>query len=225
MDKKRFEDLCSQGEKADKHLKEGRTTEALKAFAGLCQDLEKKGDYDSFLAAKVTLGLLRCYVKLGDFKTAYTIWNASLEESLHGIGIYALESAQTTVKDMLSYDMICAFLHTLADSPKGEAASAVNQYLSRVCEQTTEEGDRSTMKMAVSNWKHHLREIYGASIPLELAKPLIHFEKTIGETVKPQPIDFPTGAPWEKPKDFLEMSRFTEIKNIKRPTSKKARAS
>jgi hypothetical protein len=225
MDKKRFDELCSQGEKADKHLLAGETVEAQKAFAALSHNLEKKGDYDSFLAAKVTLGLLRCYVKLGDFKNAYSVWNANLEESLHGVGIYALESAQTTIKDMLCYDMLCAFLHTLADSPKAEAASAVNQYLSRVSEHTIEQGDKKTLKMVVSNWKHHLREIFGASIPLDVAKPLIHFEKLLGEIVKPQPIDFPVGSEWEKPRDFLEMSRLAEIKGVKRPTSKKARAS
>lgn len=225
MDKKRFEDICHRGEKAEQHLKEGRTRDAQKLFREMAVDLEKTGDFDSYLAAKVTLGELRCYVKLGDFKNAYAVWNASLEDSLHGIGIYALESAQTTLKDMIAYDMVCAFLHTLADAPKNEAAAAVNTYLSRVCEQALEEGDRATMKLSISNWKHHLRDIYGASIPIDFAKPLIKFEQSLGDAVKPQTIDFPTGSAWEKPRDFLEMSRFTEIKKVKRPSGKKARAS
>lgn len=224
MSRNRIEELCGQGEKADRLLKEGRTRDALKAFEKLSKDLEHEGDFDSYIAAKVTLGLLHCYVKLGEFKNAYAIWNANMEKSLHGIGIYALESAQTTVKDMLAYDMLCAFLHTLSASDKGESATAVNTYLSRVCEQALEDGDRATMRLALSNWKQHLREIFGASLPLEFAKPLITFEKTLGEAVKPQSIDFPHGSNWQKPRDFLEMSRFAEIKGVKRP-GKKPKAS
>ncbi len=220
MDKKRLEDLLSRGQKAEKLLKEGHARESLKAFSELCADLEKSGDFDSYMAAKVTLGILRAHVKLGDFKGAFGVWNAHLEDSLHGIGIYALESAQTTVQDMVAYDMLCAFLHTLADSEKSFAGSAVSQYLSRVCEQALEEGDRSIMRLAISNWKQHYREIFGASTPLEFVKPLVHFEKELGEAVKPLPIDFPWGSPWEKPNDFLEMSRFAEIKKVKRPSKK-----
>jgi hypothetical protein len=225
MDKKRLAELCTQGEKADRLLKEGRARDALKAFLEITSNLEKDGDFDSYIAAKVTLGLLHCHVKLGDFKSAYTVWNANLEESFHGIGIYALESAQTTVRDMIAYDMLCAFLHTLADNDKVGSATAVNTYLSRVCEQATEDGDRATMRLAISNWKQHLREIFGSPLPIDSAKPLIAFEKALGEVVKPQPIDFPHGSNWEKPRDFLEMSRFTEIKGIKRPDKKKSKAS
>lgn len=212
MDQARLKDLCVRGEKADVFLKEGRAREALKLYGEISVDLEKKGDFDSFLAAKVTLGILRCYVKLGDFKAAYTVWNANLEESIHGIGIYALESAQTAIKDLIAYDMVCAFLHSLADSDKKAASSAVNQYLSRVCEHAVEEGDRGIMGLALSNWKQHFREIFGSSIPLGAAKSLISYEKVYGDTVKPQAIDFPSGSSWEKPRDFLEMSRFTELK-------------
>lgn len=225
MDRKRLHELCVEGEKADQFLNEGRAREALKILVDIKKDLEKKGDFDSYIAAKVTLSLLRCYVKLGDFKNAYAIWNANLENSLHGIGIYSLESAQTTVPDMLAYDMLCAFLHTLGDSDKNAAAAAVNQYLSRVCEHALEHGDRSVMRMALSNWKSHLREIYGSSLPLEYAKPLIKFEKTLGDTVKPQAIDFPKSSSWEKPRDFLEMSRMEEfkaIKSAKHPPRKKS---
>ncbi len=220
MDKKLLQDLYIQGEQADELLKTGHAREAHKILSDLSTSVEKTGDFDSYLAAKLTLSHLRCLVKLGDFKTAYSVWNANLEDSLHGIGIYSLESAQTTVEDMIAYDMICAFLHTLADADKSATASAVNQYLSRVCEQSLEEGNRATMKLAISNWKQHLRELFGASIPIEFAKPLIKFEKTLDETVKPGPLEFPMGSAWEKPRDFLEMSRFAEIKKVNRPTKK-----
>jgi hypothetical protein len=212
MKKQRLDDLCLQGERADELLMRGLPREALKKFQEIVTTLEKTGDLDSYLAARVTLSVLRCHLKLADFKSAFGVWNAEIEDSVYGVGIYALESAQTTVKDMIAYDMLCAFLHTLADHDKGEAGSAVNQYLSRVCEHATENGDRLTMKLALNNWKQHLRDVFGGTIPMEIAKPLIAFEKSYGEPVKPMPIEFPMPSAWEKPADFREMSRVAELK-------------
>ncbi|HVK60370.1 MAG TPA: hypothetical protein VM432_02420 [Bdellovibrionales bacterium] len=213
MDKKQVEEFCQDGERADTYLRQGRPRDALKIYLDTIAKLESQGQIDSYLMAKITLGVLRCHVKLGDFKNAYTIWNADVEEGLFGIGIYALESAQTTVHDMITYDMICAFLHTLAEADEQESAAAVNQYLSRVCEHAIDEADRKTLRMAVSNWKQHLRDIFRTSVPHDAAKPLIHFERQLGETVKPAPIDFPLPTPWEKPHDFMEMSRVVQMKS------------
>lgn len=216
MDKRRLDSLCQRGEEAENLLKEGHVREALSAFRNIASDLEQHGDFDSFLAAKVTLALLRCHVKLGDFKSAYQIWNSNLEESLYGLGVYSLESAQTTLKDMIAYDMICAFLHTIGDSDKKTAAAAVNQYLSRVCEQAFEDGDRVAMKTALSNWKQHLRKIFDGSIPHRIAEPLILHERIFGESVRPESIDFPAGSGWERPSDFLEISRLAEMRSERR---------
>lgn len=212
MNPKRLEEYCSLGETADKHLRAGRVRDALKTYNEMLKKLEESGEMDSYLMAKITLGTLRCYVKLGDFKNAFTVWNASLEDGLHGIGIYALESAQTTVHDMITYDMLCAFLHTLADANKEEAAEAVNQYLSRVCEHALDEGDRATMRQAVNNWKQHLREVFAGSIPHQHAVALIKFERQLQADIKNDPIDFPLPSPWEKPSDFREMSRVVALK-------------
>ena len=222
MKNPRQEEICKKGESADQLLMEGKFREALKIYGEVGKEFETSKNVDSYLIAKLTIGVMRCHVKLGDFKTAYQVWNAGMEDSLYGIGIYALESAQTTVKDMICYDMLCAFLHTLGDTEPAEVAKAVNQYLSRVCEQALEDGDRGTMRLAISNWKQHLRDVYKASIPMEHAMPLIKFEKTLGETVKQQPIDFPPPTSWEKPRDFLEMSRFVDSKKITRPGKKSA---
>lgn len=222
MDNQRLEELCKMGEKADTLLRQGRTREALKEYETLTKSIEIKGDLDSYLMAKITLGVLRCHVKNGDFKNAYTIWNSTLDDGLHGIGIYALESAQTTVHDMLAYDMLCAYLHTLAEADEHQTAAAVNQYMSRVCEQTVEDADRVTLRMALSNWKQHLKEIFSTAIPFDYAKPLIKFEKLLGEPVKPQPIEFPFPTPWEKPQDFAEMSRVLQIRHDTKAKKTKA---
>jgi hypothetical protein len=220
MEKKRLEEFCRLGEKADSLLREGRARDALKTYSKIIANVEERGDVDSYLMAKVTLGVLRCLVKLGDFKNAYEVWNATVDESLHGVGIYALENAQTTVKDMMTYDMICAFLHSLGDSDKHETAKAINQYLSRVCEQAYEEGERKTMALAISNWKQHLREVFQGALPIEFAKPLIKFEKLFAEPVRPQAIDFPFPTPWEKPDDFREMSRVMSLRAEKSKSHK-----
>lgn len=213
MNMRRLKELCDRGEKAEELLQGGHTREALKALTEIAEDLEKHGDFDSFIAAKVTLALLRCHVKLGNFKAAYEIWNSNLEDSLYGLGIYSLESAQTTLRDMIAYDMICAFLHTIGDSDKKTAAAAVNQYMSRVCEQAFEDGDRAVMRTALNNWKQHLRQIFGASIPHRIAEPLIMHERSFGESVPMEPFEFPAGSGWQRPNDFLEISRIADIRS------------
>lgn len=219
MQLQRLEHFCRLGERADTHLRNSRPREALKVYNDMVKELEQDGDVDSYLLAKITLGVLRCHVKLADYKAAFKVWNAGVDDGLFGIGIYALESAQTTVQDMLTYDMMCAFLHTLAAADKDESAAAVNQYLSRVCEHAIEDGDRKTLALALSNWKQHLREIFATSLPHEFAVPLIKFERELATTVATQPIDFPWPTQWEKPADFQEMSRVMQLKA--HPKSKK----
>lgn len=213
MDAKRFEELCKDGEKADRLLQCGQTRESLKAYQALMEKIEATGELDSYLMAKLTLGTLRAYVKLGDFKSACDVWNADLDSSPYGVGIYALESAQTTVNDMVTYDMLCAFLHTLIDNSPEESAQAVNQYMSRVCEHAIDEGDRKMMRLTLNNWKQHLRTIFSTSIPHAYAASLIRFEKIYGEPVKPEPIDFPLSSVWERPSGFREMSRVVQLKD------------
>lgn len=201
-----LEQFCKAGAEADKFLASGRYREALKVYETILSGVEKSGQLDSYLLAKVTLGTLRCHVKLADFQHAVEIWNAHMDESLYGIGVYALENAQTKIEDLLTYDMLCAFLHTMVDGDKATTAKAVNLYLSRVCEHALETGERALMVQALSNWKAHLKEIYGGAFPMDIAKSLIEFEKKFGEVVKPRAIDFPMQSPWERPKSFRETS-------------------
>jgi len=222
---KHLEKYCRLGERADTHLRQGKPREALKLYHEIIAGLEADGEVDSYLLAKVTLGVLRCHVKLADYKAAFSVWNASLDDGLFGIGIYSLENAQTTVPDMITYDMMCAFLHTLAAADKNESASAVNQYCSRVCEYAIEESDRKLLSLALSNWKQHLREIFSMSIPHQFAVPLIKFERQLAAAVPSQPIDFPYPTAWEKPADFQEMSRVIQMKAPAHPkVSKKTKS-
>jgi tetratricopeptide (TPR) repeat protein len=201
-----LERFCKAGAQADHALAQGSYRDALAAYKMILSDIEKTGQLDSYLLAKVTLGSLRCHIKLGEFQKAIEIWNAHMDESLYGIGIYALENAQTKIEDLIVYDMLCAFLHSMVDGDKHQTAKAVNLYLSRVCEHAEEIGERALMVQALANWKSHLKEIYGGSIPHESAQELIRFEQAFGETVKPRPIDFPLPSSWERPNSFRETS-------------------
>lgn len=221
MDNARLEEFCRAGERADTYLRQGRAREALKVYNEMISKLEKTNDVDSYLLAKLTLGVLRCHVKLADFKSAFQVWNANIEDGFFGLGIYALESAQTTVNDMITYDMLCGFLHTLADAKPTEAGAAVNTYMSRVCEHCVDEADKRTLRMALSNWKQHLKDIFPTSIPHDYALALIKFEKELGEPVRPEPIDFPYPTAWEKPADFREMSRVVLMKSSKQNRKRK----
>lgn len=201
-----LEKFCADGASADQALAKGDFKTALKMYKSIINEVEKTGQLDSYLLAKVTLGTLRCHVKLGDFQEAIEVWNAHMDQSLYGIGVYALENAQTKIEDLIVYDMICAFLHTMVDGDKAQAAKAVNLYLSRVCEHSLESGERALMVQALANWKAHLKEIFGGSIPQPAAGSLIQFERQFGEVVKPRPIDFPLPSTWERPQNFRETS-------------------
>ncbi len=214
MSEKLLTQFCEIGQQADEALRAGRTKEALLAYQGIIKKVEDSGELDSYLLAKVTLGALRAHTKLANFKEAIEIWNADIEESLWGIGIYALENAQTRIEDLIVYDMICAFLHTMIDGSREQATKAVNLYLSRVCEYAEETAEKALMVQALANWKAHLKEIHQGTIPQSAAMELIHFERAFGETVKSRQIDFPLPSPWERPSSFRETSTVVSRKSL-----------
>lgn len=200
------EKFSREGEAADQLAAQGNHRGALAAYKKILEAIEATGQLDSFLLAKLTLGSLRAHIKLGEFQESLEIWNAHMDQSLFGIGVYALENAQTRIDDLIAYDMVCAFLHTMIEGDKTKAAKAVNLYLSRVCEHALESGERALMVQALSNWKSHLKEIFGGSIPQTAAGALIQFERQFGESVRPRPIDFPLPTAWHRPKNFRETS-------------------
>jgi hypothetical protein len=204
------------GEKAQKLLHDEKYQQALQTYTQLIQKIEDVGGIDSYVVAKTTLGLLLSLVRLGHLDRAFEVWNAPMDESLVGLGIFALENAQTNLDDMITYDCVCAFLHSVSDASKKEAGQAVNQYMSRVCEHALERGDRALMMLALSNWKNHLRQVFGSAIPYEFAAPIISFEKQFGEPVRPRAIDYPKQADWTRPDGFQEMSRVVAMGHKRR---------
>lgn len=207
-------DLCTRGNQADVLYKEGRYREALNAYGRLIKEMEKSGTVDSYLVAKATLAILLTQIRLGQLQEAVSVWTAQMEDSLFGIGIYGIEHAQTTVHDLICYDFVCAYLHTVTASDKDEAAGAVNQYMSRICEFLVEQDDKQMLRLALSNWKQHLNEIYGSRPPLAAVQSLIDLERALFASPVPlQAIGFPLPADWEKPQGFEELSRVREYTN------------
>lgn len=199
--------LCQKGEKADQYYIQGRYKQAHDAYLAVLTEMEALGETDSYILGKVTLGLILTHIKQGQFDRALAIWTSEPEDSVYGIGIYSLEGAQTTVPDMVLYDFICAYLHSLCEAPPLQSGRAINQYMSRVCEFAEEHGDRALFALAISNWKQHLKDVFRGALPALIAQPVINFERRYGETVRLQAIDFPPPSPWERPADFAEFSR------------------
>ncbi len=205
------EKLCEIGNEANKLFASGFYKEAEKKYLEIITKLEKSKQMDSYIVSKSVLGLLITAVKSQNFERAAHIWVNHSADSVFSIGIAGLENAQTSVHDMLVYDFVCAYLHTVTDSKPQHAAKAVNLYLSRVCEHALELKDEKLMKLALSNWKQHLREIYSSSLPHGVATELIRFEKKFGKVVSLSTIDFPKLSNWKKPDDFREMSRLLNV--------------
>ncbi len=203
--------LCAQGDEANKLFSSGFYKDAEKKFSEILKQIEAKNQKDSYVVSKAVLGLLMTSIKLQNFEKALEIWNNHSQDSVFAIGIYGLENAQTSVHDMLIYDFVCAYLHSLSHNKPKNSAQAINLYMSRICQHATEAKNQSVLRLAISNWKQHLREVFAQSIPHELASPLIKFEKKFGETVPLMALDFPKLSKWEKPDDFREMSRLMNL--------------
>lgn len=215
MNETLFQKFCKVGQEADALFNQGRYHEAHTGYVRLLKEIETSRLVDSYLLSKITLGLLMTHIKLGEYPKAFAIWNANLEDSLFGVGIYGLEHAQTSVHDMMCYDFVCAFLHSLSAGDKKDSAKAVNQYMSRICEHLLEDGDKKSLRLAISNWKQHLKEIFGSSLPHAAATPLIEFERRLGgDSVPLQGIGFPTPSVWEKPEGFREVSRLINFQPL-----------
>lgn len=211
------EKLCDIGNEANKLFASGFYKEAEKKYLEIMATLNSSKKMDSYIVSKSVLGLLITAIKSQNFERASHIWVNHSAESFFAVGIAGLENAQTSVHDMLVYDFICAYLHSLSANKPQHAAISVNLYMSRVCEHALELKDQNLMKLALSNWKQHLREIFDSSLPHGIATELIKFERKFGKVVPLSTIDFPKLTAWQKPDDFREMSRFIDLddKNLK----------
>ncbi len=205
------EKLSDLGNEANKLFASGFYKEAEKKYLEIISILQKSKKIDSYIVSKSVLGLLLAAIKSQNFERAITIWVKHSANSIFAVGISGLENAQTSVQDMFIYDFICAYLHSVSAGKAQVSAKAVNLYMSRVCEHALEVKDKKIMRLALSNWKQHLREVFNQSIPHGNATELIKYEKKFGEAVPLATIDFPKLSAWQKPDDFREMSKFIDI--------------
>jgi hypothetical protein len=208
------------GERADSLIDSGQADQAIDIYQSLANNLKKQKEADGFLIAKMTLGLLKAYCSTGQFRKAFELWNST--DAFYARGVLALENAQVALDDLITYDMICAHLHSLQNSDQNAMASALTQYMSRVCEHAEESGNRNLMYHALSNWKQHLREVYHSTIPFEWAKPLIAFEQKLGDQVRLGPIGFPKLSNWVRAAADLELTVLTTRRSSAASSAKPA---
>lgn len=214
----KIEKYLAQGQEIDTWISKNQFSEASQSLADLLQKVRRHKAADSYLLSKVTLSALYLATKQGQWNQAFEIWNAPAEDHVFGLGIYGLEHAQTSVDDLVLYDLLCAFLHSISDAPKETAAHNVNQYLSRVCEKAMEESDFKLLKQTLNNWKIHLREIFKGTIPSKHIQSLIQFEKVLQEPVRTEPLFFPKPDLWKKHDYFSEMSKIIELRTREKQT-------
>jgi hypothetical protein len=159
-----FEALCRSGESADRLCGEGRHAEAEQAYLELFKRIRDGEEIDSFLVAKVTLGLILTRLRAGKLQAAFDVWTQDPGESLLGLGVQFIEDGQVSAHDALVYDLVCAYFHSLSGEDPEGAAEAVLYYMTRVCAYA-ERRDSRLLPLVVVNWRQYLRELHGEHAP------------------------------------------------------------
>ena len=193
-----FDQLCSLGNQADNLLATQQYDRAKTAYIDIIKRSNAAGELDSFILAKVTLGYLLTLVKSGDYVTAHQVWTFEPEENILGQGVQFLETAQTSVHDLMIYFLISA--HLYAHGTDREAAlEGVNDQMKRVARYALDEAP-GLMPILIANWRCHLEEIYETpfnALPQEAAAELGQVLDQTGVVFGPSGISFPNPSLWE----------------------------
>ena len=191
-----FDRHCAAGERADALLASGDLDAARAAYDDLLDDIRASGTVDSFVMAKLTLGVLLLELERGDIGAAHGVWISRLDDSLYGLGIYALERGHTSVHDLIAYLMVSAFLHSRSLGDREAAADAVHDLMGRVTRYAAEE-DSSLLTIALSNWRRHLDEVHDyGEVPARHLRRWRAAADRHGGVVSGDRVLFPQPAPW-----------------------------
>jgi len=195
MDDKFFRELCAAGDVADQKLLPSYPKTALAEYKKIFQKMMDSKEVDSFVIAKLTLGMMIAEIKLKNYKGAFDIWTAG-EDSMLCVGIRMIENAALSENDTILYLQIEAFLNSLSAGDKPQAARNVNSFAEKVC-LYCEEKNRPMLAGAVQNWRKHLNEVFENNIPPEYLTKLAAFEARLPGT--PAASEFRMLAPskWE----------------------------
>jgi hypothetical protein len=188
-----FEEQCRLGEQADALVGKGELEAGEKVFTELLGRVLEDKKLDSFIMAKLVLGLLLCLLRQARVQDAFEIWKSSLDDGTPiGIGVYALEQGQTSVHDLMVYFFLSGFLHSMSTDAEA-AVPAVNDLMARICNYGFEE-DEKVLPVALNNWRLHLLELGDGK---ELASPERRdMLERYGREVEEGPLMFPGPSRW-----------------------------
>jgi hypothetical protein len=192
-----FEEQCAAGEAADAAWAAREYANAERAYQTLLQKVTAGQELDTFVVAKIALGLLLSHIAQDDEAGAHQIWTQTREDGALGVGVWSLENGQTSVHDLMIYFLICAHLHSL-NPARDQAVNGVNDFMSRVAAYAAEE-DPSLLPLVVSNWQVHLREIFESeldAVPREARGMFDEYSSRLSAHAR-LPLAFPRPSPWK----------------------------
>lgn len=194
-----FDQLCALGNQADNLLATQQFDRASSAYIDILTRSDEAGVLDSFILAKVTLGYLLSLVQSDDIANAHHAWTFKPDEHLLGHGVLFLETAQTSVHDLMVYSLVSAHLH--AHGTDAEAAlEGVNTQMRRVARYALSEAP-GLVPIVIGNWRKHLEEIFERPlllVPESARQELQTFVSKAGKLTIPVPlgITFPHPSLW-----------------------------
>ena len=213
MQMKTYDELYAEGDAADALFRQGNFEAAEAAYHALLQGAKQAKRVDSFIAAKATLSVLRMYVEMGNHKMALTIWKAP-PGSVFGQGNVFLANGQTSLNDMMIYNLIVGYLYSLGldtaqEIDRTETLNEMNGYLSLVGRYATQEAP-NFIPIVIGNWRIHLEEIFKK--PFEEVPPsakvlLNQLEQASGTIEPPTTLSFPELSHWKRDWDKTSQTR------------------
>ena len=183
------------GAKADRYLARGQNHLARAEVLQLAQKLLASGKVPAPWAAKASLTHLLADLADRDQTSGQKVWLGQSENKILRLGIDFMEAGQTSLHDLLIYQQISAYFHSL-NPDISSAKTGVNGLMSKVCEECAKSAP-ALSRIALCNWYLYLKEIYEAEPPPEA---LVEWKKAVessGLRVKPKVISFPNPDSWE----------------------------
>jgi hypothetical protein len=189
--------LCQVGDSGDELLKSGLFREAISRYSDCVRQMEQLKCIDSFIMAKVTLGTLIALIRDHAVGNAFEVWTATPETSLYGIGISAIEGAQTSESDLITYLMISAYLQSVSSQPPEISKGSIDSLLGR-CLEYAKKKQPDTIPLIIHNWHLHYTEILDGNIPADWLASYTQSAEEFGiQLGTAKTVLFPTPSKWE----------------------------
>ncbi len=156
-----FQELCRAGERADQLLGRDQGGPSEQAYRRILQRMLSARAVDTYLLAKLTLGIIMCRLLAGDMPTAHQIWLGRApgkDGDFLRLGVQEMESGVCSVQDTLIYQMVGAFFHACNPDLK-VARESVNQIMSGVYEASAQHMP-DVRDGVLGHWKYCLLRIY-----------------------------------------------------------------